>query len=69
MSILQILQHPLEEGQWFVKHHRHCDLGQLLADAVLQDRPEGKVAAAELGHWECSPGDKKIEMFVLLEIV
>lgn len=58
MRILQVLQHPLEEGQRLIEDHRHGYLGELLADAILQHRPEGEVAAAELSDGECGPGGK-----------
>lgn len=59
MGVLQILDHPLQEAQGLIEHHRHRDLAQLLADAVLQHGPHAEVIATEHGHRQLGSGTGK----------
>lgn len=59
VGIFHILNHALEEAQWFIEYHRHCDLTQLLPNTVLQNRPDGEIIAAEHRHWQFLPENTK----------
>lgn len=58
-GVLHVLGHALQEGERLVEHHRHRDLGQLLADALLQHRPQREVVPLKLLRGETGSGGEE----------